>query len=118
MKICLMMAGIGEGGLEGHVVELSNKLAKEREVEVIAHPDMLDRFDKNVVTHPLDLAKGRSNPLILYRLIALIKSINPDVVHAHANKAVTMLARIRPLFTRTDQVDWYSSQQEKAFGRF
>ena len=95
MKICLVMAGHGDGGLEGHFVELGNGLAKNNSVHVIVHPKMLGRFDKAVTAHSLDLQKSRNNPVVLFSLVSQIKKINPDIIHAHANKAVAMVTRIR-----------------------
>ena len=100
MRICIIMAGYGDGGLENHFVELSNGLAKNNDVHVIAHPEMTNRLDKAVTVHPLDLQLSRNNPVILFKLVRKILKINPDIVHAQANKAVAMIAKNRAFLSR------------------
>lgn len=95
MKICEVMAGDEEGGLENHFIDLANALAGKHQVHVIAHRRYGDRFASGVRFHPLDLSRSRKNPLTLYRLLKLIRMIGPDVVHAHANKAAAMIALLR-----------------------
>lgn len=95
MKVCQIMAGDEEGGLENHFVELCNGLAdRVDEVVVIAHEKYCDRFRPEVRFLPLDLSGSRRNPWLLFRLARLIRQEAPDIVHAQANKAVDMLARI------------------------
>jgi len=96
VKVCLVMAGDEEGGLEKHFVELSNRLSKHMHVSVIAHPKYKDRFVDTASFYAIDLSKSRKNVWILFKLYYTIKSINPDIVHAHANKAVSMIATIKP----------------------
>lgn len=95
MKVCEVMAGNEEGGLENHFIDLANALAKRHEVHVIAHARYGERFSSEVAFHALDLSRSRKNPFTLYRLLKLIKTISPDVVHAHANKAAAMIATVR-----------------------
>lgn len=90
------MAGDEEGGLENHVVELSNGfLDRVDEVVVIAHEKYRERFRPAVQFIPLDLSGGRRNPWLLFRLALIIRKEAPDIIHAQANKAVDMLGRIR-----------------------
>ena len=95
MKICQILAGDEEGGLEKHFEELCNRIAEQHEVHIIAHEKYRERFDPNIVFHALDLSKGRRNLFILYRLRQIINHIDPDILHAHANKAVDMVANIK-----------------------
>ncbi|NNJ94396.1 MAG: glycosyltransferase [Halobacteria archaeon] len=95
MKVCLIMAGDEEGGLENHVIDLANALANNHEVHLIAHPRYAGRCT-GVGFHALDLTRGRRNPWLLYRVARLIRAIRPDIVHAHANKATSIIARLRP----------------------
>lgn len=101
MKICHILAGIEEGGLEKHVEDLCNRLAFYHEIHVIAHRKYQNRFNRSVIFHPLDLSKGRRNILTLYRLYRLINHIKPDIVHAHANKAADMVANIRYMISKS-----------------
>ena len=95
MKICLLLAGDEEGGLEQHFVELSNGLSKHHDVIVIAHQKYQSRFLEKVTVESLDLSKSRMNPRTLWSIWRLINHHQPDIVHAHANKAASMLANIR-----------------------
>lgn len=96
MKVCQIMAGDEEGGLENHFVELSNGLLEHADTVVaVGHAKYRDRFAPGVKFIGLDLSGGRRNPLLLARLALILRREAPDIVHAQANKAVEMLARIR-----------------------
>lgn len=96
MKVCQIMAGDEEGGLENHFVELCNGLVdRVDELVVIAHQKYRGRFRSEIRFLPLDLSGMRRNPWLLYRLATLIRKEGPDIIHAQASKAVDMLARIR-----------------------
>ena len=93
MRICQIMAGDEEGGLETHFVDLANGLAAlGDEVAVIAHERYRDRFSAGVEFLGLDLTRSRRNPWLRRRLNRLIESTGPEVVHAHAGKAAALLA--------------------------
>jgi glycosyltransferase involved in cell wall biosynthesis len=95
MKVCQIMAGDEEGGLENHFVELSNGLVDHVDsVVAIGHEKYRSRFAPGVKFIALDLSRGRRNLLQLARLITILRRESPDIVHAQANKAVDMLARI------------------------
>lgn len=92
-RITMVMAGNEEGGLEKHVVELSNGLAAcGYALTVIAHAKYQQRLSPAIVFMPMDLSKSRRNPLLLWQLYQAIKKSEPDVLHVHANKAVAMVA--------------------------
>lgn len=95
MRICQILAGDEEGGLEKHFEELCNRLASYHEIHVIAHEKYRERFDPKIIFHALDLSKGRRNILVLYRLRQILNATDPDILHAHANKAVDMVASIK-----------------------
>ena len=99
MRIVQILAGNEEGGLEKHVEELCGALSQKHEIYLIAHEKYRNRLDSRIHFHPLDLSKGRRNPLTLWRLYRLVRSIGPQIVHAHANKAVEMAARIKPFLS-------------------
>ena len=96
MKVCLIMAGDEEGGLEKHLVELSNCIVKQvDELTVIAHEKYRQRFLPNIRFIPLDLSRSRRNPLLLCQLAWILRNEVPDIIHAQANKAVDILNRIK-----------------------
>lgn len=95
MKIMQLLAGNEDGGLEKHVIELSHQLASSGiEVCVVAHPDFAIHF-KALCFIPLDLTKSRYNPLVLLKLYRLIQRIQPDIIHAQANKATQMVISLK-----------------------
>jgi len=121
MKILQIMAGNEEGGLEKHFVELCNRLSETYEVYVIAHEKYKERFSPKISFYTLDLAKGRRNPLILFRLSKMINRINPDILHAHANKAVEMVTNIQYfLHSHIKRIATLHSQKKnvKSFNQF
>ncbi len=99
MKVMQIMGGSGEGGLEKHVVELSNAMSAKCSVVVVAHPKYEGRFSDRVIFVPLDLSKSRRNPLLLFKLLRIIKAHQPDIVHAQANKAGLIIASLKGLLS-------------------
>ena len=98
MKICEILASTGEGGLEKHTIDLCNGMAElGHDVHVIAAEYFKDRFSNAVDVHPINMQRSRYNIALLYQLLTLLRQIRPDVIHAQANKATSLLARIKPL---------------------
>ena len=97
MRICQVMAGDEEGGLETHFVDLANGLADAGDsVAAIAHERYRDRFAPGIEFLALDLTRSRRNPWLQHKLRRLIEGVQPDIVHAHAGKAAALIARIDP----------------------
>lgn len=96
MKVCQVLAGNEDGGLEKHTIELAKQLAKKNiDVTVIAHNDFSKYFtDVNFIS--LDLSKGRKNLFILYKLFKILNENKFDVIHTQANKATDMVIKIKP----------------------
>lgn len=93
MNVCLVLAGNEEGGLETHVVDLANGLARLGEdVTVVAHARYGPRFASTVRFSPLDLARSRRSPSLRRGLQSRIHDTAADVVHAHAGKAAALVA--------------------------
>lgn len=91
------MGGGESGGLETHFVELANALAAGGDqLTAIAHPRHAGGLREDVRFAPLDLARGRRNPLLRRRLGRLIEAAAPDVVHAQGGKAAHLVAALRP----------------------
>jgi glycosyltransferase involved in cell wall biosynthesis len=110
-----IMGGDGEGGLEKHVVDLSNEMSKHADVIVVAHEKYQDRFDQHVEFVALDLSKSRRNPWVLFKLYRLIKQYSPDVVHAQANKAGLMVAAIRKFIPSKSVVTIHNEKKNLKF---
>jgi len=100
VRVCLLLGGNEEGGLEQHFIHLANELARtsqQVEVYVIAHGKYRNRFTDLIHFVALPLNQSRRNPWLLLRLILSINKISPDVIHAHANKATALLATIKSM---------------------
>ncbi len=95
MRICEVLGGNEEGGLEKHFVELCNGLSEQHEVIAIAHEKYRSRFASAVHFEALDLARSRRNPRALWQLMRRISGVAPDVVHCHAHKAAAMVGAMR-----------------------
>jgi len=94
MRICLLLASWGEGGLERHVVELANALSLRHEVAVVVHSVMATRFAAGVQVFTINMDRNRGNPFFLRELVSVLRSKPFDVVHAQNSKATILLARI------------------------
>ncbi len=88
------MGGNEEGGLENHVIEIGNALAENHELHIIAHKKYKNRF-KGVYFHSVDLTRSRRNPFLLYQVASRIQKISPKILHAQANKAVSIIATLK-----------------------
>ena len=95
MKICQVLAGNEDGGLEKHTIELSKQLVNRGfDVTVIAHKDFAESFE-NINFIPLDLSKSRNNFFILFKLYKILKNGKFDIIHTQANKATSMVTKIK-----------------------
>lgn len=95
MRICQVLAGNEDGGLEKHTIELSKQLVnKGFDVTVIAHADFEVFFD-DVTFISLDLSKSRNNFFILYKLFKILKKEKFDIIHTQANKATSMVIKLK-----------------------
>lgn len=92
MKIMQVLGGDEEGGLEKHVVELSNELAAAGEnVVLVAHRKYGPRLGESADFVALDLTRSRRHPIMLWQLLRAIRQQKPDIVHAHGGKATAIL---------------------------
>ena len=96
MRICQVLAGNEDGGLEKHTIELSKQLVKKGfNVTVIAHKDF-KKFFENINFIPLNLSKSRNNFFILFKLLKILKKEKFDIIHTQANKATSMVIKLKP----------------------
>lgn len=96
MHICQIVASSGNGGLEKHVIELSNALSVDHQVTVLVNPDMRHHFSPAVNVVGIDFSQSRMSPRLYWQLLKVIKQLQPDIIHAQANKAAYLVARLRP----------------------
>lgn len=96
MKICQVIAGYGEGGLEKHVRELTQQLlAAGHEVTVLGDRRFLATLPQQAVAVPVRFDRNRRNPLLLLELLIKLRRCRCDVIHAQANKAASLVAFLR-----------------------
>jgi glycosyltransferase involved in cell wall biosynthesis len=119
MKVCLVMASSGEGGLEDHVAGLANSFATELEVVVVAPASFGGKLVSGVTFAPLDLSRNRRNPLVLWQLLQIMRRHRPDIVHAHANKAAAMVAAVRRFYPARYLATVHGSKRQTGvYGKF
>ncbi|MHB1213514.1 MAG: glycosyltransferase [Thiobacillus sp.] len=96
MKVCQIIASYGEGGLEKHVRELTQQLlASGHEVTVLGDRRFLATLPDRAGTVPVRFSLSRRNPLLLLELLIKLRACRCDVIHAQANKAVSLVAFLR-----------------------
>ncbi len=89
-----MASGPAYGGLEKHFVELCNGLSQQHQVQAIAHKAHRRGMSKAVDFQAMDLTFSRRSPLNFFRLHRALKKFQPDIIHAHANKAASMISAL------------------------
>jgi hypothetical protein len=95
MKICQIVASSGSGGLEKHVLELCNEMAKTEQVSLIAPPEMREQLASAVTFIPIDFNRSRYHPLLLWDVLRAIRAGDFDIVHSQASKASSVLATLQ-----------------------
>lgn len=90
MRIALVIVSKGYGGLERHVIDLANELAKAHTVCVFGDASFREKLDPSVQLRELAAKTWRFNPLALLQLRQDLDDFIPDVIHAQANKAAFM----------------------------
>lgn len=94
--ICLVVSGPNEGGgIERHVRDLAEGLSNRHRVSVIAHESYRDLFLQPVEFHPLNFLTWRYNPVFLLSFYNAIRTLNPDILHAHGRKAARVILATR-----------------------
>ena len=99
LRIVQFMASEGYGGAEQVLIELSNALARRHEVVVLLLRDAViqDRLSPLVRQVVLRSHPTSNNPFLHIELYSRLKAIAPDLVHTHAAKGTTLVARVNRL---------------------
>lgn len=96
MRICQVVAGFGEGGLEKHVRELTQQLLDAgHDVNVFGDRRFLSTLPPRTTTVPVRFNLNRHNPLLLLELLVKLRACDCDVIHAQANKAANLIALLK-----------------------
>ena len=100
MKVVQLVASPYKGGMEKHVIELSNSLTSfGNEVIIIGDSSLAPFLNKRVRLIELNFNKSRYNPVLLYTIFKLIRKIKPDILHCHGSKASIIISTLKPLLT-------------------
>jgi glycosyltransferase involved in cell wall biosynthesis len=99
MKICQVLYSQGSGGLERHAIDLCNGLAQTNEVVFVGAEEYRSRLDKSIYFEPVNVNCSRRNVLAVWRLYRILRNHAPEIIHAQANKAVAMVARLVPFLS-------------------
>jgi glycosyltransferase involved in cell wall biosynthesis len=91
MRIAYIIISKGYGGLERHLIELANEMAKQHEVYVVADASFATALANNIKHIPYSANTCRYNPIAVLKLRYILRNIQPDVIHAQANKAAHMV---------------------------
>ena len=96
MKICQVIASTGEGGLEKHVRELSSGLVdRGHSVAIVCGHEYASTLPSKLHYACLDFSRSRWNPILRFQLLDTLKRCSCDVIHAHANKATSLVGALR-----------------------
>lgn len=92
MKILQFIASSGYVGAERSFVELCNELSKHVEVYVLVFDtcEFKDKFTKDIKFFTVK-KRSRYNPFLYLSILKIIKSLKPDVIHAHSVKATEII---------------------------
>ncbi len=99
LNVIQIMAGDEEGGLENHFIEMSNALTARCNVTTIAHAKYARRLRADVKHISIDLSKPRLHPGNLIKVATVIRQSNPQIIHAHASKAGSIVALCKPFLS-------------------
>lgn len=107
MKILLVVTGLGMGGAERQVIDLSERLfTKGHEVAIayLTGPERLMPSSEEIKVYSIGIT---GNPLSLifgfFRLLRLIHSLAPDVIHSHMVHA-NIISRVARIFARVPRL--------------
>lgn len=103
-KILFLITALENGGAENQVVQLCSRLvAKKYVVELVSMIEPLqykhELNNAGIKIHSLGMSKGVADPRAIFRLRAIIRAFQPDIVHSHMVHA-NLLARAARLVVR------------------
>ena len=100
LRVAHVMATAGGvmGGLEKHTFELCAALAEKHEVHLLADKPYSVTCPKNVVFHAIDFGQSRWNPFLYWQIVQAINDIQPQIIHAQAGKAASIVRAMKWLF--------------------
>lgn len=116
MRILQLLHGDNFGGMEKFCIDLSNNLSKsQNEIYFMGSRHFKVYLNNKVYFSELDMEKSRNNIFFLFKIIKLIRKINPDIIHVHKQKSIQILNRIKPFILTPFIVTKHDTQVKKAF---
>ena len=115
MRIVQFLHGNALGGMEKFCLDLSNTLAKEHEVLLIADPVFQKYVEEGVEFVPLDVEKSRNNLWFLWKLYKIMSAFSPDIVQIHKQISIDIMKRLSPFLKVPFIVTKQDMQKKKAF---
>lgn len=98
MNICQVVASQGKGGLEKHVHDLSlGLIGSGNQVTVLGPEAFLSALPDSVKKKKINGEWSRYNPFLLFDVLKKLRACECDIIHAHANKATSIVARLNAL---------------------
>ncbi|MFU8848437.1 MAG: glycosyltransferase [Opitutales bacterium] len=96
MRVCHVLAGSGTfGGLEKNVVDLTSaQSVLGLEVSVLTTSALAGFFDERVNVSSVRLDRSRFDPRLRYEIKKQLLLLQPDIVHAHANKSAATIGKL------------------------
>jgi glycosyltransferase involved in cell wall biosynthesis len=103
MKILMLSTSLGLGGADREVINLASNLKKRgHEIKVVAMVSLglmgYEAIARGIDVETLEMPPGIPDIRVLPRLVKLIKTWNPDILHSHMVHA-NILARTLRTFT-------------------
>lgn len=123
MKIVHLTWPFGVGGAEEMLADIVNEQCRTEQVWIIVLNNQVDRetragVDPSVKVLCLNRKPGSRNPWPLLRLNWLIRSIRPDIIHAHSGTLVKPLLGRLPATVLTVHATGEAATFDKSFQRF
>ena len=90
------MASEEWGGAEKTFVDLANELSKKHRVTALLLKKTVyhNRFHRRVRVIETTSHSTRNNPLLIYEIFRIIRTLQPDLIHTHGGKAAQLIHRL------------------------
>jgi glycosyltransferase involved in cell wall biosynthesis len=103
------------GGMEKFCIDICNEFSKEHEVMLLCDPCFKPYISSNVHYVELDIKKSRNNFLFLYEIYGIIFNFKADIIHAHKQKSIQILKRLKPFLTMPFVATKHDIKEKKSF---
>ncbi len=95
MRVVQLVASPVQGGMEKHVIELSNALATAgHEVMLLTDSSYAPFIHEGVKLIPFNYQRSRYSPGLLFSLLKTLQKLSPDIIHCHGSKAAQLVSTL------------------------